>query len=104
MGIAVATLVTAGENVKITVLISVTMAGCFLSGMMGITMKNIVDKNVPFLNWINPVAMVTDGLYALYYYDGGQRYYISIISLAAFSAIMMLISLRGLRRQRYDYL
>ena len=80
------------------------MAGCFFAGMMGITMKNIIDKNAPFINRINPVAMITDGLYALYYYDSGERYLINVISLAVFSAVMMLISVSGLRRQRYDSL
>lgn len=104
MGLAVATLVKSGENVKITVMISVTMAGCFLAGMMGISMKNVIDKNVPFLNMINPVAMITDALYALYYYSSEDRFWFDMISLVAFSAVMILISLRGLRRQRYDSL
>ena len=104
LGVAVAVLVRINENAKLTVLLSVVMAGCFFAGMMGITMKNIIDKNAPFINRINPVAMITDGLYALYYYDSGERYLINVISLAVFSAVMMLISVSGLRRQRYDSL
>lgn len=104
MGIAVAVLIKAGENAKLTALIGITMAGSFLSGMMGITMKNVIDKNVPILNKINPVAMITDGFYALYYYDTPERFYIDLISLAVFSAVMLMISWGGLRRQRYDSL
>ena len=104
LGVAVAVLVKINENAKLTVLLAVVMAGCFFAGMMGITMKNIIDKNAPFINRINPVAMITDGLYALYYYDSGERYLINVISLAVFSAVMMLISVSGLRRQRYDSL
>ncbi len=102
MGVAVGTLVKKGENAKVTILISVTMAGCFLAGMMGISMKNIIDKNVPVFNKINPVAMITDGLYALYYYGISERVWIDIISLAVFSAVMILLSWSGLRRQKYD--
>ncbi len=101
-GVVCAVLLKVNENVKLTVLIAATMAGSFLSGVMGITMKNIVDKNVPFLNQINPVAMITDGLYSLYYYETPNRFYFDIISLAIFSAVMILISIRGLRRQKYD--
>lgn len=78
------------------------MVGCFLSGMMGITMKYIIDKNVPFLNKINPASMITDGFYSLYYYDTLNRYYFNVISLLIFSAFMIFISYRGLRRQKYD--
>ena len=101
-GVACAVLLKLNENAKLTALIAATMVGSFLSGMMGITMKNIVDKNVPVLNWINPVAMITDGLYSLYYYETPDRFYFDVISLAIFSAVMILISIRGLRRQKYD--
>ena len=78
------------------------LAGCFFVGMMGVMMKNIVDKNVPILNKINPVAMITDGLYALYYYNSYERFWFDVISLAVFSLIVLLISINGLRRQTYD--
>lgn len=102
MGVAVATLIKAGENAKTGILVAVTMFGCFLSGMMGITMKYIIDKNVPILNMINPASMITDGFYSLYYYDTLERYYFNIASLLIFSAVMILVSYRGLRRQKYD--
>ena len=102
LGTAIAVLVKKSENAKFTVLIAVVMAGCFLSGMMGITMKNVIDKNAPVLNKINPVAMITDGLYSIYYYNSNERFIVDAVSLVIFSAVMLLISLRGLRRQRYD--
>ena len=78
------------------------MAGCFLSGMMGITMKYLVDKNIPLLNRLNPANMITDGLYALYYYDTPDRYFFNVISLLAFAFVMILFAVFGLRRQKYD--
>lgn len=102
IGIAVATLVKSNENTKTGILIAVTMFGCFLSGMMGITMKYIIDKNIPILNQLNPANMITDGLYALYYYDTLQRYTFNLICLLIFSCLMIFISYRELRRQTYD--
>ena len=78
------------------------MAGCFLSGMMGITMKYVIDKNVPILNKLNPASMITDGFYSLYYYDTLDRFYFNIASLLIFALIMLLISMFSLRRQKYD--
>ena len=101
-GIAVSVLIKTNENAKTTIMISITMACCFLSGMMGISMKNIVDVNAPFINRINPVAMITDGLYALYFIGTGSRYYIDLASLVAFSLIMLILSWSRLRRQKYD--
>jgi len=102
LGVAVATLLKTNENTKIGILIAVTMLGCFLSGMMGITMKYVVDTNAPIINKVNPVSMITDGFYSLYYYDTLERYFFNIVSLLIFSIVAMAISYRGLRRQKYD--
>ena len=102
LGIMISSLFKTNENNKDGILISVTMFWCFLSGMMGITMKYVVDKYVPILNKINPASMMTDGLYALYYYETKERYFFDIISLLVFSFIMIIISYRSLRRQKYD--
>lgn len=102
IGLLVATVLKANENLKIGVIISVTMLGCFLSGMMGITMKYIIDKNIPIINKVNPASMITDGFYALYYYDTLDRYWFNIVSLIIFSVIAIIISYISLRRQKYD--
>lgn len=104
MGVAIATLLKANENLKTGIVISVTMLGCFLSGMMGITMKYIIDKNVPIINKINPASMITDGFYSLYYYDTLDRYYFNVVSLLVFAFIMIGISYFSLRKQKYEKL
>jgi len=102
LGVATSTLFKTNENAKTGIIIAITMLFCFLSGMMGITMKYIIDKNIPLLNMINPANMITDALYSLYYYNTFDRFYKDILSLLIFSFIMIIISIKGLRRQKYD--
>jgi ABC-2 type transport system permease protein len=102
LGVMVGTVLKTNENMKTGILISVTMFGCFLSGMMGITMKYLVDKNVPIVNKLNPASMITDGFYSLYYYDTLNRYFFNVASLLIFAFIMIMISYFSLRRQKYD--
>lgn len=102
LGTFVGTIFKASENTKTGILIALTMLGCYLSGMMGITMKYIVDKNVPIVNKINPASMITDGFYSLYYYDRLDRYWFNIASLLIFALILIVISFFSLRRQKYD--
>lgn len=102
LGIAIATKLKTSEAAKTGVLISITMLWCFLAGMTGITMKYVIDKNIPLLNIINPANMITDGFYSLYYYTDLNRFYFNIISLIIFSIIMILISLNDLIRRQYD--
>lgn len=102
LGVSCATLIKTNENTKTGMIIAITMLGCFLSGMMGITMKYIVDKNIPILNKMNPASMITDGFYALYYYDVSSRYWWNIASLIIFSLIFIGCACLVLRRQKYD--
>lgn len=102
LGVAIATLIRASENTKTGILLAVTMFGCFLSGMMGITMKYVVDTYAPLVNLVNPAALITDGFYNLYYYGLNDNFILDLILLLVFSAVMLLISYRGLRRQKYD--
>lgn len=102
LGTFVGTIFKSSENTKTGILIALTMLGCYLSGMMGITMKYVVDKNVPIINKINPASMITDGFYSLYYYDRLDRYWFNIASLLIFALILVIISFFSLRRQKYD--
>ena len=102
LGTGVATLVKSNDNVKSSIILSITMVGSFLAGMMGITMKYVVDTNAPIINKINPVSIITDGLYSLYYYPTLDRYWFDITSLLVFSGLLILISAIQLRRQKYD--
>jgi ABC-2 type transport system permease protein len=102
MGVAVASLFKASDNAKTGILIGITMFGCFLAGMMGVTMKYVIDKNVPIINKLNPANMITDGFYSLYYYDTLDRYYFNIASLLIFAFALIVISFFSLRRQKYE--
>ena len=102
LGTLVGTFFKTNENTKTGILIAVTMLWCYLSGMMGITMKYVVDKNVPIINKINPASMITDGFYSLYYYNTLDRYWTNIIGLLIFAFILIVISFFSLRRKKYD--
>lgn len=102
LGTLVASIFKSNENMKISIIIGFTMFCSFLSGMMGITMKYVIDKNVPILNIINPANMITDGFYSLYYYDTLDRFYFNLFSLVVFSIVLIVISVLCLRRQKYD--
>lgn len=102
LGLMLGTVFKTSENTKVGLVLSFTMLGCFLSGMMGITMKYLVDKNVPIINKLNPANMITDGFYSLYYFDTFERFYFNIASLLIFAFLMILIAFISLRREKYD--
>ena len=102
MGIAIGTLNKKNEATKSGLLIGITMVGCFFAGMMGVTLKYVIDKGMPIINLINPANMITDGFYSLYYYNTLDRFWFNFASLSIVCVVLNLISFLSLRRQKYD--
>ncbi len=104
LGVMVASLLRTNENAKIGIVIAISMFGCFLAGMMGITMKYIVDTNLPLVNQLNPANLITDGLYSLYYYGTSARFWGNVINLAIITLVIISLSAFALRKEQYDRL
>ena len=101
LGLLIAVVSNKNNDTKLGIVIAVSMTCCVLSGMTGVSLKYVVDTNLPFLNKINPAAMITDGLYSLYYNDI-SRFNYNIVSLIIFVVILLIISIFSLRRKKYD--
>ena len=88
-------------EVKESILSVVIMTGAFLSGMMFANMKYIVATKLPFLQYINPVNLITDSLYSLYYYDTYERFILNNVILCIMTIVFGMMSYFGLRRKTY---
>lgn len=92
---------TKNMNFKTGVLTAITMVGSFLSGMMMVEIKYLVQLYMPVLNYVNPVAMITDGLYSLYYYGIEERYLINVTSLFIVIILFYGCSFLLIKKKRY---
>lgn len=104
LGFFVGSLGKMREGVKIGILLAVSMTCCFLSGLMSNTMKDIVEKNIPVLNRLNPAALISDAFYCINVYNDPARYYRNLIILAVMSVLLTGASFFMIRRERYDSL
>lgn len=102
LGVFISVVIKGTENLKTGVLIAFTMISSFFAGMYGITMKYVIDKNIPIINKINITSLITDGYYSLYYYNDLKRYLTNLIILVTISLILITISVINLRRKKYD--
>lgn len=102
LGTMVGAIMRTSEDMKIGIIVSITMLGCFLSGMMGVVTKYYVDQFLPWINRINPANLITDGFNCLYQVGKMDQFWIDFCMLLAFSIIMLLIALTRLRRNSYD--
>ena len=102
LGVLIASIFRVSEGAKTGITIAITMFLSVLSGMMGVTLKYVIDKNIPVVNLINPNNLISDGFYSLYYYDTLSRYFRDISYLLIFIIICLTISFISLRRKKYD--
>jgi ABC-2 type transport system permease protein len=88
-------------DTKEAILTLIVLGGGFLSGMMIADMKYIIAEKVPLLAYINPVSLVSDSLYSLYYYDTYDRFYLNMILLGCMTVLFGILSYLGIRRKNY---
>lgn len=100
-GIFLGTVIKKSEGVKTGILVGLTMTMSFLAGMMYDKMKYIINSKMPILSYLNPVNLIADSFYSLYYYDTTTKFFINIGVLCILSVIFSGITCLVLRRQKY---
>lgn len=89
------------EQLKMSIVLSVTMIECFLSGLMVGSMKDIVEHYAPIINRINPAALMVDAFYSLNVYDTYDRYLTNMVSMLVIAGLLCIGSFLIIRRERY---
>ncbi len=101
MGTFIGSLGKISVQVKEALVSAISLILSFLSGLMLNNMKDIVEHTVPFVNRINPAALITDCLYSLNMYDTFDRFYSNIANMGIIAALFIFGSYLLLRRNRY---
>ncbi|WP_040198245.1 ABC transporter permease [Candidatus Soleaferrea massiliensis] len=100
-GAFLGTVIPGKENLKVALLIALSLLFCFLAGMMFIDMKYIIATNLPLLSYLNPATLLTDAFYTLYAFDNHNRFFLNLMLLGGMSVIMCTASYFVMRRQKY---
>jgi len=80
----------------------VTMLWCFLAGMMGHQIKVAVENSVPYINYINPVALMTDSFQKLLFFEDFTMIIPYLVALLVWTVVCIVAASAILRRERYD--
>lgn len=92
----------AREGTKVLITTIVGVLGGFLSGMMVPDMKYIIQTKFPIINYINPVAIISDSLYSLNYYGASSRFFINLVILIFMTIIFTIGTYLFYRRDSYE--
>jgi ABC-2 type transport system permease protein len=101
MGAFIGVWVKKKAEVKEAILTIVTLGGAFLSGMMMSQIKYMIATKFPLLAYINPVNLLTDSMYSLYYFDTYERYYTNVVLLGVIAIVFGVLAIAGIRRKNY---
>ncbi len=89
------------EDTKMGMLIAFTMVGSALTGLMFAGVRYYISSECPILMYINPVALITNSFYALYYYEDYTKYTINIACMLIFMVVFILATYKMVRRKQY---
>ena len=102
MGLAFGSLTKLSLNIKMSLTVVITLLPSFLAGLMFANMKNIIEQHVPFINRINPAAVLSDAYYCMGVYQDMDRFVRCIVTLVIMSILFLTAAFLGIRRERYD--
>ena len=101
-GACIASVIKKGEGLKIGIAIGLTSLMCLFAGMYGDPgVKYMISQHCPIFGYINPVFLITDAFYSLYYYNTHTQLYFDITLLCVITIIFSAVTYFVLRRQKY---
>lgn len=100
-GSFISMILKASEGIKNGILVGATMLWSTMSGMMSNAVKFYLDTYAPILQKLNPVNLITDGLYSLFFYGVNDRYFTNLVALGGLAVLFCILTFVVSRRQRY---
>lgn len=91
-------------NVKSIFPVVLIVGLSFLAGLMGPGLRTVINKEMPIINQLNPLAHITDSIYRVNLMDNFDGYWTTIIYLVSITVIAAVITLIALRRKQYDHI
>ncbi len=92
---------TFNADIKGNILTCITMLGAILSGLVQCDTPYMVAQYIPWLRYVNPVALIRNSLYSLYYYEDYSEYLLNMGFMGIFIVGLSLGTYKMIRRRCY---
>ncbi|MBQ3583496.1 MAG: ABC transporter permease [Lachnospiraceae bacterium] len=80
-------------NFKSNLVVAISMICSFLAGMMGNQVKYYVQQHAYLVDRLNPVNLITESYYKLYYYTSLKPYMENILILCALTVVFTVVTI-----------
>ena len=101
MGFFIGSIGRLGKDAKFGINMAVSMVCCFLSGLMIGNTKAYFAEKAPWINRINPAAMISDCFYCLNLYNDDARFHGKLLALFLFTLLFAVLGVCLSGRKRY---
>ena len=101
MGFFIGSIGRLSNEFKNGIAMTVSMVGCFLSGLMVGSMKAVMAEKLPWFNNVNPVAIISDCFYCLNLYSDFDRFNFKMISMLVYIVVFTALGIILSRRKKY---
>lgn len=101
MGTAIAGLLKNQQGLLQAVSIGLPLVMGALSGLMSQPLKVTINEHAPWINKINPVSLINDGIYYLNNYPTFEQYNQNVMILAIIAVVLLALTMLSIRRTDY---
>lgn len=101
VGVIIGSVTKLSKQTKEGLCVAIGMVLSVMADLVAVGIKYLIEQKVPFINKMNPCALIVDSFYALNIYDTYDRYIQNLTILGAMSALLVVISFFILRRNKY---
>lgn len=84
------------------IVMSIIIVSSFFAGLVRMDVKYYVEQKFPVLAYINPVNLVSDAFYSLFYQENFMQYVLNLCVLVVFAVLLLIGSLVLTGRRAYD--
>lgn len=104
LGCAVSAIPKMPESAKSGLLTAIVCFASLFAGLYGqptMELADMIAANAPWATWINPATQISQAFYSIMYYDNFTPLFIHLVALLVMAAVLFILSVGSLRRQRY---
>lgn len=89
------------EDFKQGMVFAITLPLCFASGLMIADIRMLIERHAPWINRINPPALISDCFYSLAIFEGYDRYFRDLTTIFVLGIVFIGTGLVLTRRTTY---
>lgn len=104
LGCAISAIPKVPEDGKTGILTGIVCFSALFAGLYGqptMELADLIAANAPAIEWINPASQISQAFYSIMYYDDLVPMFMHVGALLAIAAVLFVLSVGSMRRQRY---